>query len=107
MFSKRIDVVGLFAVLAAFIVAAVASLSEAGGDKKKGEKKKEVWSSQDDPTLPADFKFQGEYVRPNIGCQVIALGNGAFQAVLCDGGLPGAGWNGKGKHLMDGKLEGD
>ena len=48
----------------------------------------------------ADFPFQGEYVgeithdgQPlRFGVQVIALGEGAFEAVAYPGGLPGAGW---------------
>jgi hypothetical protein len=72
---------------------------------------KGVWTDPADPTLPPDFKVQGEYVGElggaKLGCQVIALGKGAFQAVLYPGGLPGAGWDGKNKILMDGKLEGD
>jgi hypothetical protein len=73
---------------------------------------KGVWTDQNDPTLPPDFKFQGEYVGAikdgdKLGCQVIALGQGTFQAVVLPGGLPGAGWNGQDKILMDGKLDGD
>jgi hypothetical protein len=76
------------------------------------QKKKEVWTNPADPTLPSDFKFQGEYATSaseptQLGCQVIALGAGHFQAVVYPGGLPGAGWNSKHKILMDGKLEGD
>src|SRR5689334_2592294 len=71
--------------------------------------KKEVWTDAGDPTLPADFKLQGEYATKSgdFGCQVIALGNGHFQAVVLPGGLPGAGWNGKSKSLMVGQLDGD
>ena len=58
----------------------------------------------DDPSLPIDFKYQGEYLGAGIGCQAIALGKGAFQLVLYPGGLPGAGWDGKGKSLISGKL---
>ena len=60
-----------------------------------------------DPNLPADYKYQGEYAGDGLGAQVIALDKGAFQAVLYPGGLPGAGWDGKSKILLDGKLEGN
>jgi hypothetical protein len=100
-----------------FFVAAIclslASLPAAAqkGDKKtekKQEKKKDVWTDAADPSLPGDFKFQGEYLdaKSKLGCQVIALGKGMFQAVVCEGGLPGAGWDGKNKSLMQGQIEG-
>src|SRR4051812_6721782 len=70
-------------------------------------KPKGVWTDPDDSTLPADFKIQGEYAGDHMGAQVIALGNGAFQAVVLHGGLPGAGWDGKNKSLLAGKLDGE
>lgn len=69
----------------------------------------QLWTSASDPKLPADFQVQGEYAGKiegggALGAQVIALSKGAFQAVVYPGGLPGAGWDGKNKILMDGKL---
>jgi hypothetical protein len=88
------------------LVIAAADLAPAQ-NKTKG-----VWTDPNDSTLPPDFKIQGEYAGEikggdKLGCQVIALGNGTFQAVVLPGGLPGEGWDGKNKVLMDGKLEGD
>jgi len=44
----------------------------------------------------ADFPLQGEYVgkmrEADFALQVVALGDGKFEAVQCPGGLPGAGW---------------
>src|SRR5262245_58914775 len=78
----------------------------------QGKNAKGVWTSASDPTLPPDFKIQGEYVGEmkdggKVGCQVIALGKGVFQAVILPGGMPGEGWDGKNKILLDGKLDGD
>lgn len=75
-------------------------------------KEKGVWTDPKDDTLPADFKIQGEYAGEikgggKLGCQVIALGNKAFQAVVYPGGLPGAGWDGKNKILLEGTLDGE
>jgi hypothetical protein len=111
----------MFTRLASFacVASLLALFSAAGlaGDKKKVEKKAEpkkqmVWTDPNDPTLPPDFKIQGEYAGSSasgakLGAQIIALGEGAFQAVLLPGGLPGDGWDGKHKTLMHGKLDGE
>lgn len=68
---------------------------------------KGVWTDPGDASLPPDFKLQGEFSGEKLGAQVIALGNGAFQAVILAGGLPGEGWDGKSRIVLDGKLEGD
>ncbi|QOV89847.1 3-keto-disaccharide hydrolase [Humisphaera borealis] len=68
-----------------------------------------VWTDAADATLPADFALQGEYVSQGgdaTGAQVIALNAGEFQVVVLPGGLPGAGWDGKSKSLLVGKIEG-
>jgi len=91
------------------LVAMVLAVGPLVGDDQKG---KGLWTAPNDPELPIDFHLQGEYTGQiqdgdKLGCQVIALGNGAFQAVLYPGGLPGDGWDGKNKILMSGCVEED
>jgi len=68
---------------------------------------KGVWTDPNDSTLSTVLKIQGEYAGEKLGAQVIALGNGTFQAVVLPGGLPGEGWDGKSRIILDGRLEGD
>lgn len=87
-----------FAGLFSFVLMTTASVCHAQNG---------VWTDPNDKSLPADFKIQGEYTGQKIGAQVIALGKGEFQAVIYPGGLPGAGWDGKNRSLLAGKLDGD
>ena len=89
-----------FRLLLALVVGGSASLAWAAPKNAQG-----VWTDSNDSSLPADFHIQGEYVSDSLGCQVIALSGGSFQAVVYPGGLPGAGWDGKNKSLLDGQLQ--
>ncbi len=73
-----------------------------------------------DPTTAAkdsDFAVQGEYAASDVigaktksgayGLQVVALGDGKFQAALYKGGLPGSGAESNEFVLLKGKTEGD
>jgi Domain of Unknown Function (DUF1080) len=59
------------------------------------------------------FAIQGEYTGTMRGTpfaiQIIAKGHGQYDAVLCEGGLPGAGWRGEPspRQRLSGKSEGE
>ncbi len=65
--------------------------------------------------VDADFEFQGEFYgsipsswgSQTVGLQVIAQGEGAFDAVLYFGGLPGYGWTSGSKYKLSGERFGD
>lgn len=92
------------AVLAAAVVPGIAQ------DKKKDQPKKRARIAIADPAKAKedpDFAIQGEYVGnvfqgtdsiPKgraIAVQIIARGEGQFDLTVYQGGLPGAGWDGK------------
>lgn len=55
----------------------------------------QVFVSSDEAADELDFHIQGEYVGAKEALQVVALGNGKFQVVEFNGGLPGDGWDGQ------------
>lgn len=61
----------------------------------------QVFVTPDAAKEDADFAIQGEYKSDTHGIQVIARGNGKFQAVFYPEGLPGAGWNGEDVERVD------
>ncbi len=107
MFAKRF-LIGAVTCMALLGLGATIITAQADKKSEKKVQKKEVWTDASDPTLPADFKFQGEYVNSaGGGYHVIALGNGEFQAVIYHPGLPGKGLVTNARILLHGKREGD
>jgi hypothetical protein len=86
-----------YRVAAVFLSVAISQSTFAFQREKKSEKPAAIRPADAD----ADFAFQGEYAGTfptndgelKYGVQVIALGNGKFEAVGYRGGLPGAGWD--------------
>lgn len=93
----------LTACAALLMLAAPACAAE--GDAKK--------TFLDAASAGVDYQLQGEYVgeymhsnqnMAKVGVQVIAKGDGKFNAVGYEGGLPGAGWDKKTKFTAEGTL---
>ncbi len=78
------------------------------------QKKGKPAAFTDPASAGADFQAQGEYCgllsggfrRVRVGVQVIALGDGKFQAVEYPGGLPGDGWTGQPPARIDCQRDG-
>jgi len=76
-------------------------------------KKNKAWLAADKAAAEdPDFLLQGEYGSAEAGApygvQVVALGDGKFDAYVLTDGLPGAGWDkSKGRVKLSGRREGD
>lgn len=95
-----------------FVVACAASFSL--GALLAVPARAEKDAAADPAKVDADFAIQGEYVgelpgkdgaKEKYGVQVIALGDGKFEAVGHHGGLPGDGWNGEKRIRVAGELK--
>ena len=64
-----------------------------------------VYATVEAAAADPDFAVQGEYAGPQRGMQVIARGDGQFELVLYDGGLPGAGWQKTPPQRIDGDAD--
>ncbi|HWB08739.1 MAG TPA: family 16 glycoside hydrolase [Pirellulales bacterium] len=64
-----------------------------------------VYGTPEAAKADPDFALQGEYVGERVGMQVVALGEGEFSVVTYPGGLPGAGWTGTEKQIIDADRE--
>ncbi len=53
----------------------------------------QTYTTPEEASKDPDFSVQGEYRGPKRAMQVIALGDGEFEAVIYQGGLPGDGWD--------------
>ncbi|MFO0866835.1 MAG: DUF1080 domain-containing protein [Gemmataceae bacterium] len=101
---------------AAFALLGLVAFGVSQGQDKKTEPKKEekkkaepkpVDLTEEFAAKDPDFKIQGEYAETSEGkgkyaAQVVAKANGKFEVYLLEGGLPGAGWDGKSRTKIAG-----
>jgi hypothetical protein len=93
-------------LLAGFVLVASTGV---GADEKKEQPKKPADVFTDSKEAGPDWALQGEYEgdagKSKLGVQVVALGDGKFDVWFLTGGLPGAGWDGKGRTKASAKGE--
>lgn len=70
-----------------------------------------VWCFASTATAQNDVDVQGEYLgalsdKLKFGAHVLARGEGRFEAVLLSKGLPGEGWDGRTRVLLNGERQG-
>jgi len=93
--------------LLGLVLTPLGSAQEKKDDKKPVQKPGSFITPQE---AGPDFLIQGEYVGEvsgtgKLGAQVVALGDGKFDVYLLSGGLPGAGWDMKGRTKTPAKTE--
>ena len=88
--------------------------AEATDEKPERKPDRAKYAAVDLSEVDEDFALQGEYVGGSLrrrgggfGLQVVALGNGRFDAALLAGGLPGDGWDGVTRYELTGQRSGD
>jgi hypothetical protein len=96
-------------LLCLFGLAMTASAVAQDGKDEERKRVKTAYLNAED--AGPDFLVQGEYVGEigdmKHGLQVIARGDGRFDAVLLKGGLPGAGWDGSAREKLSGSTQDD
>ena len=91
------------------VIGGISASTTVDAQKKKRNRKTAYLDAK---SAGPDFAVQGEYVGKigngtKLGAQVIARGDGKFDAVLYAKGLPGAGWNGKVRVPLKGTTDGE
>ncbi|MGY8767672.1 MAG: 3-keto-disaccharide hydrolase [Pirellulales bacterium] len=101
----------VFCIVCLFVLSVVSASAISAQDKIDPNK----FAITDPNAVDTDYHYQGEYYGSLInsrncgettGLQVIARGDGKFDAVLYQGGLPGNGWNGEAKSNLSGSITG-
>ena len=84
-------------------------------EKQRVEQERQRFAISDINLVDADYHIQGEYAGPitldgylcPVGLQVVARGDGQFDALLYRGGLPGNGYDGSPRHKLSGTRSGE
>jgi hypothetical protein len=92
-------------LIGATLIAGVWMVDTANAQDKAKVKTSFLTAAEAGPDFAVQGEYTGEVGDAKHGVQVIARGDGKFEAVLLAGGLPGAGWDGKTKQKLSGKTE--